>query len=492
LILRCLNSKRGAAMKIVHLFLIMIFAMGTNLYADDAQQESSVVQISEEVQKQNISTAIDNSVQWVDDAVGTLAKPLDFISQPISLGDENITFQLGGQYRYRLELRDDFNFNDATFEDDDIHLMRTRLNGKIKIGEHISIYAQGQDAESFAGREAHKSRAFVNRLDLRQLYGEFESPWEDFPVRVKVGRQELSYGDQRFVGAFNWSNVARVFDAVKVMVSPVSWFDVDLFFSQVVRINRSQPDSAAHDDNFYGIYTTLKPVKDHLLDTFLFIRHNKNGEIRGEIPGRLGQLKEYTFGNRFKGKKWNFDYGAEWALQFGSRARDEINAWALHVEAGYTFKDCPWSPRISFEYNHGSGDSDPTDGKNENFDNLFPTNHLHYGYMDFASLRNIENIKVAIDFKPHKKIKFTTAYHWFFLDTSGSSWFNAGGGVIRPRTPGASETIGQELDLTLKWNMNKHLNLFLGYSHFNAGAFIKDTGASDNANFFYMQSTVKF
>ncbi len=477
-------------MKIIYVLLIVVMGVTTNLYAENVKEQFAVD--SGVAQQESVARLLDRSLQSVDDSVGVLAKPLDVLFQPISIWDENITFQLSGQYRYRLELRDDFNFNDARFEDDDIHLMRTRLNGKLQIGPYLKIFAQAQDAESFAGRQAHKSRAFVNRLDLRQLYGEVISPWEDIPVSVKVGRQELSYGDQRFVGAFNWSNVARVFDAVKVTVTPVSWFNFDIFLSQVVQVNRSQPDSSNHNDNFYGIYSTLKPFQEHLIDTFLFIRHNQNRGIVGEVPGRLGQLKEYTFGNRFKGKKWNFDYGLEWALQLGSRAHDEINAWALHVEAGYTFKDCPWSPRLSFEYNHGSGDSDPTDGKNENFDNLFPTNHMHYGYMDFASLRNIENIKLAFDLKPHKKIKLTTAYHWFFLDTTNSAWFNAGQGVIRPRSPGASNTIGQELDLTLKWNMNEHLNLFVGYSHFNAGAFIKDTGASDNANFFYVQSTINF
>jgi len=39
---------------------------------------------------------------------------------------------------------------------------------------------------------------------------------KEFPVSLKVGRQELSYGEERLVGAFAWNNIGRVFDAVKV------------------------------------------------------------------------------------------------------------------------------------------------------------------------------------------------------------------------------------------------------------------------------------
>lgn len=416
---------------------------------------------------------------------------LEKFGGPISLGKDEAQLGFDGEFRYRLEYRDDFNFNDAAFEDDAINLLRTRLGIRLKPFPEFQIYAQGQDSESFADREAHKSQAFVNRLDLHQLYAELKSPAERIPLSVKAGRQELSYGDQRFVGAFGWSNVARVFDAVKVVLTPVDWFQADAWFSRVVGVHRSQADSARHDDNFYGIYTALKPFQGHALDTFLFIRHNRNNEITGEKPGQLGQLKEYTAGNRFKGKKWNFDYGMEWAVQFGSRAHNDIEAWAWHNEIGYTLKALPWDPRIYFEYNHGSGDGDPRDGKSENFDNLFPTNHYYYGFMDLAGLRNMNNLKAGTELKLHERIKFSVDHHWFFLDTNGSAWFDAGQNTIRPGRAGASTTVGQELDLLGKVELTKRLGFLIGYSHFHAGAFVRDTGPADNSNFFYVQTSIQ-
>ena len=403
-----------------------------------------------------------------------------------------VKVKVGGEIRYRLELRNNFTFNDATNEDDAVNLFRNRLNIDLSLGPYLHVFSEGQDAESVAQSGLNRTTAFVNRFDLRQLYVETKSPSKKFPLQVKAGRQVLSYGDQRFVGGFDWSNVARVFDAAKIVYPVTQWFQTDLWFAQVVPTSRSRLDSAAHHDNFYGIYTTLKPFSDHLLDTFLFIRHDRNREITGEKAGARGQLKEFTFGNRFKGKKWNWDYGTEWAVQFGSRAHERIGAWALHQELGYTFIFFPWSPRLSAEFNHGSGDHDPKDGKVGNFDNLFPTNHIHYGYIDFASLRNMNDIKVGGELKPNTKLKCSVDYHWFFLDTSAGPWFNAGQSVVRAANPDASITLGQEIDLLMRWKLSHHFDFLMGYSRFLTGPFVEDTGVANNADFFYIQPTFSF
>ena len=403
-----------------------------------------------------------------------------------------VTVKAGGELRYRLELRDDLTLNDDTFEDDVIHLLRTRLHVDVGAGPFVRMFVQGQDAESFAGSSLNRTNGFIDRLDLRQLFVELTSPLEALPAKLKIGRQELSYGEQRFVGAFDWSNVARVFDAVKASWTPKPWAHVDGWFSQVVLIDRVRPDSADHGDNFYGLYTSLKPSKDHVLDVFLFIRHDRDNELRGEITSHRGQLKEYTLGNRFRGKRANMDYGIEWAWQFGSRAHEDIQAWAWHNELGYTFAKVPWSPRLGMEYNHGSGDDDTSDGDVGNFDNLFPTNHFHYGYIDFASLRNLDHLEANLTVKPAKPLTLVATHHWFFRDTNKSAWFNAVQGVIRAAGVNASETLGQETDLLAKWQVSTHVDTLMGYSHFYAGAFVRDTGPSDHANFFYWQTTVKF
>ena len=127
-----------------------------------------------------------------------------------------------------------------------------------------------------------------------------------------------------------------------------------------------------------------------------------------------------------------------------------------------------------------------------NFSNLFPSNHPYYGYMDLASLRNLNHVELGLTVHPREPLTLRAAHHWLFLDTNKSAWFNAGQGVIRPATPSASRTIGQEIDLTANVTLNRHATLLIGYSHFHAGAFVADSGAADDANFSYAQLTVGF
>ena len=71
------------------------------------------------------------------------------------------------------------------------------------------------------------------------------------------------------------------------------------------------------------------------------------------------------------GQIGNWDYTLDLIGQLGNyrdtRAgapseRLEHQAYAVVAQGGYTFKETWGTPRVGFEYAHGSGDSDPNDG----------------------------------------------------------------------------------------------------------------------------------
>ena len=424
-------------------------------------------------------------------------RKVDQTFRPRSFFDYRIKTKVGGQSRYRYEYRDDFTLNDRTYEDDSMHLIRNRLNLDVSYlsetgATPLRFFVEGQEAHSFAESDVNQTNVFENWVDLRQLYVELKSPWKNVPLSAKIGRQVLAYGDERFVGGLEWTNTARVFDAVKLSY-PRPQAQLDVFASNVVKIEKEKWDQAVNSDDFYGIYLSAKPFKtqmDQMIDTFLFIRHTTDPSIAGERAGERGPLEEYTFGNRFKGKKWDWDYGTEYAVQLGSRSHDEIQAWAFHQELGYTFSKIPWTPRLYGEYNHASGDRNPTDGKSQTFDNLFPTNHNKYGYIDFISLKNMNDYMIGTSVKPHARLLVSADFHWLTLDAKESAWFNVAGagGTVRPANVNADTHLGEELDLLATYKLTERVSLMVGYSLFIAGPFAKDTGAHDDANFFYTQT----
>lgn len=422
---------------------------------------------------------------------------IDKIFSPHSV-DENGKFKIkvGLELRYRLELRDDLSLRNRTYEDDVLNLLRNRINLDAayqpeKEGGKIRAFVEAQDSRSFASSALNRNAAFVDEFDLRQLFVEFAGDPQTFPVQLKVGRQELSYGEERLVGAFNWSNVARVFNAAKLIYTPTAWLQLDAFMSRVVQVRKERPNEDSSNDNFFGAVAALKPFQNHVIDTNFFVRNLRNDSLTGERLGIRGPMTEYTLGNRFRGKKWNFDYGTEYAVQFGSRAHDNIRAWMFHQDVAYTFVKLPWAPKLLAEYNHASGDRNPTDGVVETFDQLYPTNHDKYGYIDLVGLRNINNIRLGTSAKPCSRVTLSADFHWFFRDARESAWFSASGAVMRAANVRAGRQIGEELDLTATIKINKYLNALIGYSHFFAGPFATDTSGNDGADFFYMQVTFK-
>jgi hypothetical protein len=63
-------------------------------------------------------------------------------------------------------------------------------------------------------------------------------------------------------------------------------------------------------------------------------------------------------------------------------------------------------------------------------------------------------------------------------------------------TPGGSQYLGQELDLTAAWAISPRTHLLLGYSHFFAGDFYTTNPwpppFAGDADFFYTQLSVRF
>jgi hypothetical protein len=203
-----------------------------------------------------------------------------------------------------------------------------------------------------------------------------------------------------------------------------------------------------------------------------------------------------TLGTRMKAdpkKLGGWDYDTEMAVQFGEVRDKDLAAFAGHWGLGYNWLSHPWKPRLGIEYNFATGDSNAADGDVDTFQNLFPTNHKFYGYMDVFAWQNIHNPAVSFSVQPTAKLKAQIDYHLFWLVDTGDAWYRANGvTAVRPITPGADSFAGSELDVTLSYKVSKNLSLQAGYSHFFAGDYLKATGAHGNAQFGYVQVQIDF
>lgn len=430
-------------------------------------------------------------------------------------------WDVGGEFRLRLVSRHYFATpgqpGAADFRDDGGNASNTYLllREKIHLGytpePWITGFLEARDASSH-GDERHPNPE-ADSFDLHQSFLRLGDP-EVFPVTAKIGRQELSYGDERLIGVFDWNNLGRVFDAARFRYeSDPGW--VDAFVGRLVIPDDNNFNKSNAEDHLWGVYgssRTLIPKQE----TQLYFLGRNVGEgspatIGAGLPPILTGASPrdvYTIGLRVKslpGAYGPWDYSAELAGQFGnftmpgtSRSLDH-EAFAAHAGGGYTFEEAFGQPRVALEYNYASGDDDPGDGEHGTFDHLFPANHGFHGYMDFVSWQNIHNPRLQASFNATEEITVTAGYNAFWLADTSDFFYQANGA---PRAaagygidPGNASYIGSEIDVTATYALTSFISTQLGYGHFFTGNYIEQSlaasGAKD-ANWVYFQFKCEF
>ncbi len=429
-------------------------------------------------------------------------------------------WDLGGQVRVRYEIKENggiypnFDFRRAGVDNDNAYLL---LREKLHLGyapcSWFGLFAEGRD-NSAIGDERHPSPD-ADQVDLYQAFIRVGDP-KQFPLTAKIGRQELIYGDERLVGNADWNNVPRSFDAAKLRFeNPNLW--VDAFAGLVVVPVPHQFNEDNNHDWFSGIYASSSTLVPRQETQLYFLSRNASTKAVGAVSGSLYPLPSArdieTAGARVKSLpgQWNgWDYTAELAGQFGSinvavpgagRRRVDQEALAAAVTGGYTWATAPFTPRLGLEYDFASGDHDPRDGKSGTFENLFPTNHKVYGYMDFFSWHNMHDLRLTASLRPAKPLLVTLDYHLFWLaDTHDYFYPIAGAGRSASssygRNPQFNSFVGSELDLEAIYTPAPWITLRAGYGHFFVGDYVQSSlasvGGSRDADWLYLQTTFTF
>src|SRR5688500_8366793 len=227
-----------------------------------------------------------------------------------------------GEFRERMEGFDSLGFTEG--RDDLYWLSRFRFNATVTPSKFLSFQAQVQDARVAKKTVGPTGTPFKAPFDLRTGFADIGSATG--AVSVRVGRQELVYGEQRLIGHVSWLNAARTFDAAKVTVR-TKVFQIDTFAASVVRIMDGAFDRSGAGNRFAGAYlTTARLIPLGTVEPYVFFKRDVN--LRSEL-GAVDDLVQTTTGIRLAGKlPARLDYGVEMGLRRGSVGGEEVRAWS--------------------------------------------------------------------------------------------------------------------------------------------------------------------
>jgi hypothetical protein len=394
------------------------------------------------------------------------------------------TLDVGGQLRLRYHHevamgQDAEDPNVTRFEDTehDFLLTRLRLYSNWKMSDDARLYVEGILADVTDDNGTYEPRP------IDRNFGDFLNAFIDLGLTdrstVRVGRQELLYGEQRLVSPLEWANTRRTFEGVKLITKHDDWA-IDGFYTHLVPVIPNRLDEADYKQPFYGTYATYTGVKDQIWDLYYLGYDNRH-------PGSItSDFSLHTFGSRIRVERGVWLYESEGGVQVGRQSGLGLDQDAGFATAGIgrRLPDYAWKPVVWVFYDYASGDA--PGGDFNRFNDLFPLGHKYFGFIDAVRRQNIESPNVQMTMFPHEKLELFLWY-WYFQSNTANDIVPSIGGTPPQSTD--SKDFGQELDLYARHIMGPRSNILYGWSHFWRGNKIL---APKDADFFYVQWELNF
>ena len=345
----------------------------------------------------------------------------------------------------------------------------------------LRIHAAVQDVRRYGEVGPGSGDGSFTGLQEGYLQVGLEETW------LRLGRQAIAFGDQRLIGALDWSMAGRSFDALRLHTErDAVAFDV---FGAVVRMRRDVSDAAgsvidSSGDQLAGVHAAIATSEASGFDVYFFYRHD--GPDETDVMRERHVLAP---GLRVHGEPHpHVRYVAETAFQSG-RVRDQTEerihrAAALAGELTGVLVAPTW---LDLSLGGSLATGDEPDGSWTEFDNFYPTNHKFYGAIDLIGLRNVREGYLRLTGRlPDRGLVGSLTPRLLGLAEPTARWSDAGGRTLGQSTAPGSAALGTELDATLRWTPLAELFLEGGYAIFVPSAGAKRLGHAHTTHFLYV------
>ncbi|GGH41956.1 hypothetical protein IA57_11825 [Mangrovimonas yunxiaonensis] len=397
------------------------------------------------------------------------------LTQTVLAQELNVGIELRPRYEFRngyKTLLDDTN-DAASFVS-----QRSRLNLDFKY-DKLTLVVRAQDVRVWGDVATNQSNAH-NGMALFEGYAKYhlDSLWS-----FKVGRQVLSYDNQRILGEVNWAQQGRSHDAFLVSFTSNKKHALDIGLS--VSSNAETLTKNAYAVNNYKsmqfLWYQYRFGTSKLSALFL-----NNGFEFENADLELETQYTQTFGAYYALKHNNWSGELSAYGQTGERNQTDIAAWYGAAALNYSVNNT-WQFGLGGEYLSGTATND-TSGTNKSFNPLFGTNHKFNGFMDYFYVGNHANnvglIDVYANFKFSKnKLTLSVAPHMF---SSAETVYNGNEKM--------ASYLGTEIDVVATYKLHKFISANLGYSQLfgsDTMEILKGGNAQRTQNWAWAMITVK-
>ncbi len=353
----------------------------------------------------------------------------------------------------------------------------------------INPIDNGELASSFISNRARISMAYSNGLLSMGLSAQDVSIWGERPqvdaaptttgineawakinyngFFAQLGRQQLSYDDDRILGTLDWNQAGRFHDVLKL-----GFENKDHQAHLILAYN--QHHQIPNLGTFYAggqPYKSMQTLwyKHSFTKTFnLSVLAMNLGFESGTVNKPESKYMQ-TIGTNLSYKYDDLSlYGTAYMQTGQTILNKDILAYMMAAKLNYKVTN-EFSAALGIDYLSGqkSGTTQLTA-----FNPLYGTHHKFYGTMDYfyASAfgdKGLMDLNASLIFKPVKKLLVDLTYHYFASEQD----ITVGGNPTKG--------LGSEIDLTLSYPIRPYIGIQGGYSMmFGTDAFFQIKGGS--------------
>lgn len=434
--------------------------------------------------------------------------------------DEFVRLRFFGQHRTRYELRSPLTYvptssrqiTTSTFN------MRTRLGVDAQFPYSVGFLFEMQDVrlwgdEPRAGANRVNNSGFEG-LDVLQAYLYTDNLF-DAGIQGWVGRQKFTVGNQRLISTLEWAAPSRTWDGFRAqrsfMDKQITVMGLAMLVNELARVQ--------DDEWMAGASLKWTPTFLKKSEAELFLLYMNRDAIAGDQDGHVAtaSLRWNGYHDLAHDESMAIQYTLEGIAQFGTadsaywgtpgEDSSDVLAFGAAATVDFLLNIDQHSFRFGFEWDYASGDSDPTDDDFQTFRSPFPFGHKYHGFADQVGWRNLHDLSLVATWTMKNPLDIVDSLtvliqgHTFLRENDDDAWYSPGGTVIRGGSPNESDQIGHEFDMVIKVKVNRWITAEVGWAHFFAGRFIKETATGSGLNtdneesdmdFVWAQITLKF
>ncbi|HEY1928091.1 MAG TPA: alginate export family protein [Caulobacteraceae bacterium] len=410
-------------------------------------------------------------------------EPFDWLKYiPLSPGDPHTYLSFGANLRERFETSDAANFGVGT-PNQKYDLSRFEAHADLHIGTQVQVFTQIES--DFPPGKAVLTPADKNQLDLEQAFVTITEPVDGGTFRLRVGRQEMAFDLQRFIGVRDGANVRQAYDAIWAEYFKSGW-RLTGFYSMPVQYRDLKPFDDYSSNHFtFGGARLERYVTETIKVSIAYSHFNQDNVHFLSVSGneRRNILDIHTSGTYRR-----FDWDTEGMYQTGGIGQDNIRAWAIGSLTGYTFAGSQWRPRLGLQVDAATGDRNPHDHTFELFNPLFP-NAYYFTLQGYSTYANLIHVKPSLTLHPIKTLTLLMAAAAQWRETTGDAVYTIPDVPVKGTAGTPGKYTGTYGEFRADWLAGEHVAFALEADHFAVTNVIRRAGGRDGN---YLGAEVRF